>query len=98
MKERRNGHPTQKPLEVMIWSLRQLPNDARVILDPYMGSGTTGVACTRTGRRFVGIEIDPQYFEMAKHRIQKQIALVKAKPELLDQAGAADMQFLRLGK
>lgn len=62
-------HPTQKPVEVMKWCLGFLP-DAETILDPFMGSGTTGVACVKTGRMFTGIEIDPDYFEIACKRIR----------------------------
>lgn len=69
---RRNGwerrHPTEKPLALMEWCLSFLP-DAVTILDPFMGSGTTGVACVNLGRNFIGIEKDPQYFEIAKERI-----------------------------
>ena len=65
----RVGHPTQKPLRVMEWSLSFIPK-ARVILDPFMGSGTTGVACANMGREFIGIEIDPVYFELACSRIK----------------------------
>lgn len=61
-------HPTQKPLAVMEWCLSFLP-DAVTILDPFMGSGTTGVACVNLGRNFIGIEKDPRYFEIAKERI-----------------------------
>lgn len=61
-------HPTQKPLALMEWCLSFLP-DAVTILDPFMGSGTTGVACVNMGRNFIGIEKDPQYFEIAKERI-----------------------------
>lgn len=61
-------HPTQKPLALMEWCLSFLP-DAVTILDPFMGSGTTGVACVNLGRNFIGIEKDPQYFEIAKERI-----------------------------
>ena len=62
-------HPTQKPIALMQWCLGFLPN-AKTILDPYCGSGTTGVACVREGRRFIGIEIDPQYFDIACRRIE----------------------------
>ena len=62
-------HPTQKPIEVMKWSLQQF-DDARTILDPFMGSGTTGVAAVKLGRRFTGIEIDPGYFDIACRRIE----------------------------
>ena len=63
-------HPTQKPLPLMEWCLGFLP-DARTILDPFMGSGTTGVACVRLGRRFIGMELEPKYFDIAVKRIQQ---------------------------
>jgi len=66
--EDRNGHPTQKPIALMEWSINQVGNP-QTILDPFMGSGTTGVACMNLGRRFVGIEIEPKYFEIAVERI-----------------------------
>ena len=63
-------HPTQKPVGVMKFSIEKakLPEGATV-LDPFMGSGTTGVACVQTGRNFIGIEIDPTYFAIAERRI-----------------------------
>jgi len=61
-------HQTQKPLALMEWCLGFLP-DAQTILDPFMGSGTTGVACVKLGRKFVGIEIDEDYFDIACKRI-----------------------------
>lgn len=61
-------HPTQKPVELMKWCLSFLP-DAKAILDPFMGSGTTGVACVKTGRKFIGIEISEDYFNIAVRRI-----------------------------
>lgn len=64
----RAGHPTQKPAELMKWCLGFLP-EAKVILDPFMGSGTTGVAAVKLGRKFVGIEIEPKYFDIARKRI-----------------------------
>lgn len=63
-------HPTQKPVGVMEWCLGHIP-DAKITLDPYMGSGTTGVACAKLGRKFIGIEIDETYFNIACERIQK---------------------------
>jgi DNA modification methylase len=63
-------HPTQKPVAVMQWCLGFVP-DARTILDPFMGSGTTGVACVKRGRKFIGIEIDPNYFAVACKRIEQ---------------------------
>jgi site-specific DNA-methyltransferase (adenine-specific) len=62
-------HPTQKPVAVMEWVLNQTTNPGDLVLDPYCGSGTTGVACIKTGRRFVGIEIDEKYFDTAVRRI-----------------------------
>ena len=64
----RVGHPTQKPLSVMEWTLAQFP-EATSILDPFMGSGTTGVACANLGRKFIGIEIEERYFDIACERI-----------------------------
>lgn len=76
-KGERNPHPTVKPLELMLWCLGFLPN-ARTILDPFMGSGTTGVACVKLGRSFIGIEIDVGYFDIACRRI----AQAQAQPDL----------------
>ena len=64
----RIGHPTQKPLAVMRWCIDQIGTPASV-LDPYMGSGSTGVAALQMGLVFVGIEIDPRYFEIACERV-----------------------------
>jgi len=72
------GHPTQKPLALMEWCLGFLP-DARTILDPFMGSGTTLVACQRLGRHGIGIEIDPDYFEIACRRVDE----AARQPDLL---------------
>lgn len=87
----RVGHPTQKPLAVMAWCLEQFPA-AETILDPFMGSGTTGVACAKLGRKFIGIEIEPKYFEIACKRISEAYRqprlfaepVVKPKQEGLD--------------
>ena len=67
--EDRVGHPTQKPVEVMQWCIEHLPEGCQAILDPFMGSGTTGVACAKMGRKFIGIEINKEYYEIAKKRI-----------------------------
>jgi site-specific DNA-methyltransferase (adenine-specific)/modification methylase len=64
------GHPTQKPLALMEWCLGFLPN-AQTILDPFMGSGTTLVACQRLGRSGTGIELDPEYFAIACKRVDE---------------------------
>ena len=64
-------HPTQKPLEVMQWCVEHLPKSEAPIFDPFMGSGTTGVACVKLGRKFIGIEIDEGYFDIACKRIEE---------------------------
>ena len=62
-------HPTQKPLALMKWCIEQCSNP-QTILDPFMGSGTTGVAAVQMGRKFIGIEREPKYFEIACKRIE----------------------------
>ena len=66
----RVGHPTQKPLKLIQWCLGFLP-EVRSITDPFMGSGTTGVACAKAGLAFVGMESDPDYFDIACRRIEQ---------------------------
>lgn len=62
-------HPTQKPVALMEYLVKTYSNPNDVVLDPCMGSGTTGVACKNTGRQFIGIEKDPEYFQLATTRI-----------------------------
>ena len=69
-KEPRGDHPTQKPIGIMEWCISHLPNDSQTILDPFMGSGTTGVAAVKMGRKFIGIEREPKYFDIACERIK----------------------------
>ena len=64
-------HPTQKPLSLMLWCIENWTKESDTIFDPFMGSGTTGVACVQLGRNFIGCEIDPEYFEIAKKRIEQ---------------------------
>ena len=64
------SHPTQKPVDLMQWCLGFMPN-ATTILDPFMGSGTTLVACQKLGRSGTGIEIDPDYFDIACRRVEE---------------------------
>lgn len=65
-----NGHPCPKPVKAWEWFIEKVcPQDGSV-LDPFMGSGTGGEICVKTGRRFVGIEIEPRYFKIAVKRIQ----------------------------
>ena len=66
-------HPTQKPLSLMKWCIEQAGNP-ETILDPFMGSGTTGVAAIQLGRKFIGIEREPKYFDIACQRIEKAVA------------------------
>jgi len=68
-KEITRNHPTQKPLGIMYPLIEEYSQKAQTILDPFMGSGTTGVACKELGRNFIGIEIHKPYFEIAKKRI-----------------------------
>lgn len=68
--EARGDHPTQKPIGVMRWAISQLPGPNRVILDPFMGSGTTGVAAMHLQREFIGIERELKYFDIACRRIE----------------------------
>lgn len=81
--EPRGDHPTQKPIGVMRWCIGHVPEPCSMILDPFMGSGTTGVACAQLGRKFIGIEIEPKYFDIACRRIEdayRQAPLFPANP------------------
>lgn len=64
-------HPTQKPIELLEYLIKTYTNEGDTVLDFTMGSGSTGVACVNTGRKFIGIELDDKYFEIAKERIEK---------------------------
>ena len=68
--ESKTVHPTQKPVSLMEYLIKTYTNDGETVLDFTMGSGSTGVACVNTGRNFIGIELDPDYFEIAKQRIR----------------------------
>ena len=67
-----NLHPTQKPVELLRTLVKTFTNENDIVLDNCMGSGSTGVACLLENRRFVGIELDETYFNVAKERIEKQ--------------------------
>lgn len=76
--EPRGDHPTQKPVGIMEWVISHLPQDVNTIIDPYMGSGTTGVACMNMKKQFIGIEREQKYFDIACKRLedaQRQICL-----------------------
>lgn len=68
---RHGSHPTEKPIRLMSEILKDFTNEGQSILDPFMGSGTTGVACAKMGRKFTGIEMNPDYFQIACERIRK---------------------------
>ena len=68
--EARGDHPTQKPIGVMSWAINHVPAPCATILDPFMGSGTTGVAAMNLQRAFIGIEREPKYFDIARRRIE----------------------------
>lgn len=63
-------HPTEKPVELMQYYVENSSSDGELVLDPFMGSGPTGVACLNSGRDFIGIELDEEYFRIAKDRIE----------------------------
>lgn len=78
-------HPTQKPLDLMKWCVMHVVAPNGMLLDPFMGSGTTGVAAVKLGRKFIGIEIEPKYFDIACRRIsealkQPDMFIEKPKP------------------
>ena len=85
-------HLTQKPVALMQWCLGFLPN-AQTILDPFMGSGTTGVAAIKLGRKFIGIEIEPKYFDIACRRIEE----AWKQPRLFEEPKAKPAQESLLG-
>ncbi len=64
-----SNHPCPKPLKWALWLVSKMSDQGDTILDPFMGSGTTGIACIKTGRKFIGIEIDPIYFQVAERRL-----------------------------
>ena len=66
-------HPTQKPVALMEYLIKTYTNENETVLDFTMGSGTTGLACLNTGRQFVGVEMDPEYFAVAVARLEQAI-------------------------
>ena len=66
---RTNHHPTVKPIDLMQWLVRLVTPPGGTVLDPFMGSGTTGIAASREGFHFIGVELNPEYVEIAKRRI-----------------------------
>lgn len=76
-----NTHPTVKPLSLMRYLIRLVTRKGGLVLDPFMGSGTTGVAAVEEGMRFVGIERDEHYMEIAKRRIMEAAAEIEKARE-----------------
>ena len=66
-------HPAERPVELYEWCIDYLSNSCITFLDPFFGSGSTGVACVRKGKKFTGIEIDPKYFDIACRRIEEAV-------------------------
>jgi len=69
-----NGHPCPKPVEWASWLVNRVCEYAETVCDPFMGSGTTGIACIRARRRFIGIEKDAKYYEISKRRLNDELA------------------------
>ena len=70
-RDKQKLHPTQKPVELLEYLIKTYTNEGEMVLDNCMGSGSTGVACVNTGRKFIGIEIDKKYFDISKQRIEE---------------------------
>ena len=85
-------HPTEKPVALLEALAKVVTDDSGTILDPFMGSGTTGVACAKLGRKFIGIEIEPKYFDIACKRIEAAYA----QPDMFVPSPAKPMQEVML--
>lgn len=70
-------HPTQKPVELMSYFVKTYSNEGNIILDPFMGSGTTAISCVQNNRNFIGIEISKEYYEIAEERVGAEICSQK---------------------
>jgi len=70
LKPTKNHHPCVKPVHLMAWLVRLVSKEGDIVLDPFMGSGTTGVACKKLNRNFIGIELDPEYCKISEVRIK----------------------------
>ena len=94
----RVGHPTQKPIALMKWCIEQAGNP-QTILDPFMGSGTTGVAAVQMGRQFIGIEREPEYFDIACKRLedaQRMQDMFIAPAPMRDSYDQTELDYARL--
>lgn len=91
----RSDHPCPKPIKLMVWLVERGSIIGETILDPFMGSGTTGIAAIQLGRKFIGIEREPKYFDIACRRIEQAVAQGKLFPDepiesMASQAGLFD--------
>ena len=68
------SHPTVKPINLIEWLVKHYSEEGYIILDPFMGTGTTAIACINTNRNFIGFELDKYYCEIANERIRKALA------------------------
>ena len=73
-------HPTQKPVDLLEWLIKSYTNEHDVVLDNCMGSGSTGIACLNTNRDFIGMELNEEYFSVAKTRIEEHKLRMSNKP------------------
>lgn len=85
------GHPTPKPEWLMLETLEAFTDPGDVVLDPFAGSGTTGVACLRLGRRFIGIERDAKYAQVARERLEAEVRGLSLRDARAGQMGLADL-------
>ena len=85
-------HPTQKPVSLLEWLVLTYTNPGDLVIDPFLGSGTTALACARTGRRFLGIEREEKYFDLAIKRLQapRTASLIEDEPPYLFQSRPTD--------
>lgn len=91
-------HPTQKPIEVMRWCIEHLPEPSRTILDPFAGSGTTGVAAVKLGRKFIGIEREQKYFDTMCRRIEEAYRQPDFLVELAKSSPPKQLDMLEAGE
>lgn len=87
------GHPTPKPLDQVEHIIANFVSENGIVLDPFMGSGTAGVACAKLGRKFIGIEIEPKYFDIACRRIEEAY---RQPDMLIERAPAPSQQAMDL--
>ena len=80
-KDDMHQHPTQKPVKLCEYLIKTYTDPGEIVLDNCMGSGSTGVACVNTGRRFIGIELDEKYFGIAERRVKEALERMRADAE-----------------